>query len=310
MKSITAACLSTSLLFCSSHMLAAQGAQGTDLEARRARFREAIAAQWQYELKTNPELATYVGDPRYNDRLRDLSPEAIAADDAENKRQLALFTAIDSTGFSAEELLNKELMIRSLRQAVSDAQLKEWEMPADQMNGIHLSLAALPSAMPFNTAKDYENYLARLHAIPHVLAQATELMRMGLRDRLMPPRYLLDKVGEQAQGIADDKPEQSPFAQPIDKVSRGDFIRRPAAAARGNSHRHREASEPGLRDLCAICEAGLCAPRAHRLRSMGTAQWRRDVPGGGEEPHHYQPHSRAKFTKWVCSRWLKLKRKC
>ncbi len=90
-------------------------------------------------------------------------------------------------------------------------------MPADQMNGIHLSLAALPSAMPFNTAKDYENYLARLHAIPRVLAQAAELMRMGLRDRLMPPRYLLDKVGEQAQGIADDKPEQSPFARPIAK---------------------------------------------------------------------------------------------
>lgn len=217
MKSFTASWLSASLLVCSSHMLAAQGAQSADLEARRARFREAIGAQWQYELKTNPELATYVGDPRYNDRLRDLSREAIAADDAENKRQLALFTAIDSTGFSAEELLNKELMIRSLRQAVSDAQLKEWEMPADQMNGIHLSLAALPSAMPFGTAKDYENYIARLHAIPRVLAQATELMRMGLRDRLMPPKYLLDKVGEQAQGIADDKPEQSPFAQPIEK---------------------------------------------------------------------------------------------
>jgi uncharacterized protein (DUF885 family) len=217
MKSITAACLSTSLLFCSSHVLAAQDAHSADLEARRARFREAIATQWQYELKTNPELATYVGDPRYNDRLRDLSPEAIAADDAENERQLALFTAIDSAGFSAEELLNKELMIRSLRQAVRDTQFKEWEMPADQMNGIHLSLAALPSAMPFNTAQDYENYLARLHAIPRVLAQATELMRMGLRDRLMPPRYLLDKVGEQAQGIADDKPEQSPFARPIAK---------------------------------------------------------------------------------------------
>ena len=217
MKSFTAACLSTSLLLCTSHLLAAQGAQSADLEARRARFREAIAAQWQYELKTNPELATYVGDPRYNDRLGDLSPQAIAADDAENKRQLALFTAIDSAGFSAEELLNKELMIRSLRQAVSDAQLKEWEMPADQMNGIHLSLAALPSAMPFNAAKDYENYLARLHASPRVLAQAAELMRMGLRDRLMPPKYLLDKVGEQAQGIADDKPEQSPFARPVAK---------------------------------------------------------------------------------------------
>ncbi len=91
--------------------------QGTDLEARRARFREAIEAQWQYELKTHPELATYVGDARYNDRLSDLSPQAIAAEDEENKRQMALFSAFDSTGFSPEELLNKELMIRGLRQS-------------------------------------------------------------------------------------------------------------------------------------------------------------------------------------------------
>jgi uncharacterized protein (DUF885 family) len=217
MKRFIAVFLSTFFLCCSSGLLTAQEGQGSDLEARRARFREAIAAQWQYELKTHPELATYVGDARYNDRLGDLSLKAIAAEDEENKRQLALFSAIDSAGFSPEEMLNKGLMIRSLRQAITDTQLKGWEMPVDQMNGVHLSLAALPSQMPFNTVKDYENYIARLHAIPRVLEQTTDLMRLGLRDRLMPPKYLLEKAGEQAQGIADDKPDQSPFARPAGK---------------------------------------------------------------------------------------------
>jgi uncharacterized protein (DUF885 family) len=90
-------------------------------------------------------------------------------------------------------------------------------MPVNQMNGIHLDLAALPSQTPLSTIKDYENYISRLHAIPRAFEQTTELMRLGLRDRLMPPKYLLEKVGDQAQGIADDSPEHSPFAGPASK---------------------------------------------------------------------------------------------
>lgn len=215
MKYFAVICLSSSLLCSSGILTAAQG--GADLDARRAQFREAIAAQWQYQLKTHPELATYVGDPRYNDRLSDLSPQAVAAEDEENKKELALFSAIDSTGFSPEELFNKELMIHNLRQAIEDTALKTWEMPVNQMNGIQLDLAWMPAQMPFNTVKDYENYIARLHAIPHAFGQTTEVMRLGLHDRLMPPKYLLDKVGDQAQGIADDAPERSPFAKPATK---------------------------------------------------------------------------------------------
>jgi uncharacterized protein (DUF885 family) len=201
---------------CSALPLAGQAA---DTYSRQARFRALIDAQWQYELKTHPELATYVGDPRYNDRLSDLSAEAVAAENEENKRQLALFSAIDSAGFSPEDLLNKELLIRGLQQSIEDTRLKGWEMPVDQMNGIHLSLAALPSQMPFASVKDYENYIARLHAIPRALEQTTEVMKLGLRDHLMPPKYLLEKVGEQAQGIADDAPERSPYARPAEKFA-------------------------------------------------------------------------------------------
>lgn len=214
MERFVAICLSFLFACCSSSSLAAQA---SDLPSRKVRFREAITAQWQYKLKTHPELATYVGDPRYNDRLSDFSAQAVAAEDEENKRQLALFSAIDSTGFSPEELLNKELMIRNLRESVQDTQLKTWEMPVNQTNGIHLDLAWLPAQMPFNTVKDYQNYIARLHAIPQALEQTTAVMRLGLRDHLMPPKYLLEKVGEQVQAIAGNSAEQSPFAKPSAK---------------------------------------------------------------------------------------------
>ena len=44
-------------------------------------------------------------------------------------------------------------------------------------------------------------------------------MRKGMADGLMPPRILLEKVVEQANGLATKTPEDSPFAQPFRQVS-------------------------------------------------------------------------------------------
>ena len=40
------------------------------------RLHELFEREWQRDLAENPLLATYRGDPRYNDRLPDLSPAA------------------------------------------------------------------------------------------------------------------------------------------------------------------------------------------------------------------------------------------
>ena len=63
-----------SLAMCSLVLLPVTLAQpGATLAARRAQLRDAIEQEWQHELMTTPEFATAIGDPRYNDRLYDLS---------------------------------------------------------------------------------------------------------------------------------------------------------------------------------------------------------------------------------------------
>ena len=95
--------------------------------------------------------------------------------------------------------------------------------------GIHLGYASLAFDSPFRNVKDYEDYLSRLHQIPRVLDEAMGHMRDGLRDHLMPPKYLLEKVSSQAQGIADDSLDKSPFTNPLqkfpDSVSQADRTR-------------------------------------------------------------------------------------
>lgn len=196
------------------------------LDSRRAELNRLLAEEWEYSLRTQPELATQVGDDRYNDQLSDFSDKAIA-DDLEHTRQsIARFEAIDVTGFPEQERLNRELMLRSLREGIESAQFKDWEMPATQFGGIHLGYASLASDSPFRNLKDYQNYLARLHQIPRVLDQAMGHMRDGLRDHRMPPKFLLEKVTGQAQQIADDPLDKSPFTEPLrrfpDSISEAD----------------------------------------------------------------------------------------
>jgi uncharacterized protein (DUF885 family) len=83
-------------------------------------------------------------------------------------------------------------------------------MPISQASGIHTHLADLPLSVPFDSVKHYEDYIARLHQIPRVLEQTTEVLRAGMKDKLMPVRFLLEKVPGQCQGIIDANPFLGP----------------------------------------------------------------------------------------------------
>ena len=49
--------------------------------------------------------------------------------------------------------------------------------------------------------KQSEDYIARLHQIPRVFTQTEEVLRAGMKDHLMPVRFLLEKVPMQCRGV-------------------------------------------------------------------------------------------------------------
>ena len=183
--------------------------------ARVDALNKLLAEQWQHSLQNAPEFATILGDLRYNERWSDVSLAHQAAERKVNADFLKRFEAIDTTGFADEDKLNLQLMVRQLRDGLQSYDLKLNEMPLDQMNGMHLQLPGFVSSIPFDNAKQYEDYLARLHAVPRVLAQVTEVARQGLKDGMMPPRYLLEKVVGQIDSIAKPAGEENSFAEPL-----------------------------------------------------------------------------------------------
>jgi uncharacterized protein (DUF885 family) len=188
------------LLFVS--LAAAQVRVDDRIAAQNALFEE----QYQADLKAHPERATAFGDYRYNDQLDDYSLSGIARQQSADQDYLKRLKAISTTGFSEQDTLSHDLLVRTLEQRIDDYGFKEYEMPVSQMSGPHVGLADLPLAVPLDTVKCYEDYVARLRQIPRVLSQTADVLRAGLKDNLMPVRFLLEKVPAQCQGIVTADP--------------------------------------------------------------------------------------------------------
>jgi uncharacterized protein (DUF885 family) len=188
------------------------------LTAQNALFEE----QYQSDLKSNPQLATAYGDYRYNDQLGDYSLAEDARERAVDESFLARLKAIPTTGFSEQDILSHDLLVRILQQRLDDYSLKENEMPVNQMWGVHTGLADLPLSVPFDTVKHYEDYIARLHQIPRVFTQTEEALRAGMKDHLMPVRFLLEQVPAQCDGVIAADPFLIPTRKFPDSISAED----------------------------------------------------------------------------------------
>jgi uncharacterized protein (DUF885 family) len=195
----------------------AQASAPGGIEARREQLKNVIAEEWEFELRDSPLAATEYGDYRYNDKIDDLSPAHALRTEKELETFRARVNAIDVTGFPEQDQLNKTLLAYQIHDELEAIALKNYEMPLDQINGIHLYFAQLPSLVPLDSVKHYEDYLARLRAIPAALGQLIESLKLGERDGLMPPRFLLEKVAVQCNTIAAAAGEASPFAVPVAK---------------------------------------------------------------------------------------------
>ncbi|HFF4738271.1 TPA: DUF885 family protein, partial [Acinetobacter baumannii] len=192
-----------------------QSKQKSDVSVRVKALNQLLQEQWEYTLKNNPETATVLGDLRYNDRWTEFSKTQIEKDKKSTQNFLKRFEAIDSTGFSATDQLNKDLMIYQLKETLKNYDLKLYEMPFNQMWGLHLQFPGFISSIPFNNTKQYQDYISRLKQIPLILDQGIQLAKQGQKDGLMPPKYLIEKVAKQIDSIATPAGADSVFASPL-----------------------------------------------------------------------------------------------
>jgi len=187
--------------------------QATSVTDRVAEQNTLFEEFYQTGLKNFPERATSYGDYRYNSQLNPASLADISRQHAEGDGFLARLKAIPTDGMSDKDLLSHRILEHQLEREDVNYSLKNYEMPVNQQNGVHTRLADLPNAMPFDSVPHYQDYISRLHQIPRALEQTTEVMKQGEKDGLMPPKFLLEKLPGQCDGIID----ANPFLEPTKK---------------------------------------------------------------------------------------------
>jgi uncharacterized protein (DUF885 family) len=172
---------------------------------------------WEQQLKDSPEFASTLGDKRYDDQLSDYSVAGYNAQLQHDRVFLDRLVAINTAGLPEQEQLSKDVLVRNLVDEQEEARFKPWEMPVSQFSGLYLDLPQLVPQLSFDTAEDYDHYVTRLGKVPTAFAQITDDMMTGIDDNRLPPKYLLEKALVQVNTLAQQKPEDSPFALPIKK---------------------------------------------------------------------------------------------
>lgn len=170
--------------------------------------------QWQRGLIESPENASYNGDMRYNAQWTNMSLSAIAEREAADRAALVSLQGFNRDSLSAADQLNYDTFEWQLNQNIARQAFREYLIPITHQGGVQTA-DGLVEILPFNTAKDYQDWLARLEALPVLIDQTITLMQEGIKTGMMPPKVLMERAGKQISKQANTKPEDSPFYKPF-----------------------------------------------------------------------------------------------
>ncbi|MEM7280372.1 MAG: DUF885 family protein, partial [Pseudomonadota bacterium] len=165
-----------------------------------------IEEYWQNQLQESPFSATHNGMTDYNRQVPTVAPK----DHARRTQQAAEFLRqlrnIDLNELQDGERINGELLEFILRHDVALAEFEGWRIPILADSGFHLSMNYVVGATPFRNKLDYQDYLARLSALPGYVDQNVANMRRGLRDRFTQPKQILNGILPSFEALVVDDP--------------------------------------------------------------------------------------------------------
>ena len=173
---------------------------------------------WAARLVESPQFATSVGDHSRNDELADMSLEAIERRVERRRELLRRLEEIDVSGLTAADRINARMFERQLRSSVQGFEFGGYEMPLNADSGFHMGFARMHRPMPFRTPDHYDDYIARMRAIPAYFEQQQGHMRAGIERGFTLPRVTLEGYEDTISAHIVDDPQDSAFWAPFEEV--------------------------------------------------------------------------------------------
>jgi len=183
------------------------------------RFHAMLEQFFEDSLRLNPLRATFIGDSRYNDRLPNtLGPAYRREMHEHNERYLAEVQAFDPARLSSADRVSHEIFLRERLRVREGERFPVHLLPVNQAGSLLTSMPMLGSgtgAQPFDTVRDYQNWLGRLDGFVVWIDQAIVNMREGVARGVVQPRPVMEKVLLQVEAMIVAQPEDSPFYAPV-----------------------------------------------------------------------------------------------
>ena len=180
-----------------------------------SRLRDLLDREWRNRLAEDPLFATSVGVHDYDDRLPDASVAAEKRRAAATRAFLDELRGIDRAGLGEGERIDAAIFETQLRDRLAAFEFGEHEIPLNADSGFHSELSRLPDNVPLATVRDYENYIARLRALPAYFAQNVEVMRQGIARGMTLASAVLPGIDETMRAHVVDDPAKSVFWAPF-----------------------------------------------------------------------------------------------
>jgi uncharacterized protein (DUF885 family) len=196
-------------------------AANTSATSADAAFAALHKAMWDFELAENSLFATSVGDHHADDKL----PKVSIADSARRHEQdlkfQKLLEAIGRAKLSPANQVNYDILARQIREGLAEYDFQSHLTPITNRSGFHIEFPELRRDVPLDTARDYDNYIARLRAFDAFAAGHVELMRAGIAAQKTLPAVILIGYEPTIDTHIVEDPTRSLLYEPLVKFPAG-----------------------------------------------------------------------------------------
>jgi uncharacterized protein (DUF885 family) len=172
---------------------------------------------WEYQMAHNPVRASLLGDRRWNDKWPDVSLPSLHDQYQHARDTLTALHQIERAQLSKEDQLNYEVFDYNQRDFAEGEQHKWFLVRTNTFNGIQ-TVEGLVNSLRFETVKDYEDWIARMHNFPTYMDQNIALMREGIHDKVVLPKVIGEKVLTQLNGMDWQDATKHGFYKPFKKL--------------------------------------------------------------------------------------------
>lgn len=249
------ACWLLVLLRCGS--LAAEtpdsGTGGRAVSAVDAALRQLVDEAWDWEVQTDPLLATEVADSRGQDRLPTESLELLEARADQRQRFLERLLAIEQGALSDTARADHQVLRTRLSDAIAEHRYGTALMPLTSRSGFHVFLPDLAQSMRLETEPDFRNYVARLNDVPRYFGEQIALLRAGIARGLTPPAIVLRDIEQQLESQVVETHAESLLYKPFQQARPAGISEEAWRSLSGDAAMAIEqAVVPAFRDLLAF----------------------------------------------------------